>query len=52
MVGIANLSCYSQGMMGYRTPNIDRIVGCGDFGHRSVLRHGTGRSFPGTCGVA
>lgn len=25
-VGISNLSCYSHGMMGYRTPNIDRIA--------------------------
>ena len=25
-VGIWNLSCYSSGMMGYRTPNIDRIA--------------------------
>jgi arylsulfatase len=25
-IGIANLSCYSQGLMGYRTPNIDRIA--------------------------
>jgi arylsulfatase A-like enzyme len=25
-VGITNLSCYSFGMMGYRTPNIDRIA--------------------------
>jgi arylsulfatase A-like enzyme len=25
-VGIWNLSCYSAGMMGYRTPNIDRIA--------------------------
>jgi arylsulfatase len=24
-VGISNLSCYSDGLMGYRTPNIDRI---------------------------
>jgi arylsulfatase len=24
-VGITNLSCYSDGLMGYRTPNIDRI---------------------------
>src|SRR5215213_8829985 len=24
-IGIANLSCYSDGLMGYRTPNIDRI---------------------------
>jgi len=31
-IGITNLSCYSQGLMGYRTPNIDRvwpIKGCG-----------------------
>mgnify|MGYP003574311730 FL=1 len=25
-VGITNLSCYSYGLMGYRTPNIDRIA--------------------------
>src|ERR1700727_3066501 len=25
-IGIANLSCYSRGLMGYRTPNIDRIA--------------------------
>jgi arylsulfatase len=25
-IGIWNLSCYSRGMMGYRTPNIDRIA--------------------------
>ena len=24
-IGIANLSCYSHGLMGYKTPNIDRI---------------------------
>jgi hypothetical protein len=24
--GITNLSCYSDGLMGYRTPNIDRIA--------------------------
>ncbi|MBV8995968.1 MAG: sulfatase-like hydrolase/transferase, partial [Pseudonocardiales bacterium] len=24
-IGISNLSCYSDGLMGYRTPNIDRI---------------------------
>src|SRR5512136_1896061 len=24
-IGITNLSCYSHGLMGYRTPNIDRI---------------------------
>jgi arylsulfatase len=25
-IGLWNLSCYSSGMMGYRTPNIDRIA--------------------------
>jgi arylsulfatase A-like enzyme len=25
-IGIANLSCYSRGLMGYQTPNIDRIA--------------------------
>jgi len=25
-IGIWNLSCYSSGMMGYRTPNIDRLA--------------------------
>ena len=25
-VGITNLSCYSDGLMGYRTPNIDRLA--------------------------
>jgi arylsulfatase A-like enzyme len=25
-IGITNLSCYSDGLMGYRTPNIDRIA--------------------------
>ena len=25
-IGISNLSCYSRGMMGYFTPNIDRIA--------------------------
>src|SRR5438270_12167757 len=24
-IGITNLSCYSDGLMGYRTPNIDRL---------------------------
>src|SRR5689334_20005469 len=28
-IGIWNLSCYSSGMMGYRTPNIDRIANDG-----------------------
>jgi arylsulfatase A-like enzyme len=25
-IGISNLSCYSSGLMGYHTPNIDRIA--------------------------
>jgi len=25
-VGITNLSCYSNGLMGYQTPNIDRLA--------------------------
>lgn len=25
-IGITNLSCYSQGLMGYQTPNIDRLA--------------------------
>jgi arylsulfatase A-like enzyme len=25
-IGISNLSCYSRGLMGYHTPNIDRIA--------------------------
>ena len=25
-IGITNLSCYSDGLMGYSTPNIDRIA--------------------------
>jgi len=25
-IGITNLSCYSDGLMGYHTPNIDRIA--------------------------
>src|SRR6185436_20739514 len=25
-IGQSNLSCYSRGMMGYKTPNIDRIA--------------------------
>ncbi|HYN28696.1 MAG TPA: arylsulfatase [Dermatophilaceae bacterium] len=28
-IGISNLSCYSDGLMGYRTPNIDRLAAQG-----------------------
>ena len=25
-IGISNLSCYTHGLMGYQTPNIDRLA--------------------------
>ena len=31
-IGITNLSCYSDGLMGYRTPNIDRLAEEGQVG--------------------
>jgi arylsulfatase len=34
-IGISNLSCYSDGVMGYRTPNIDRLA---DEGMRFTTR--------------
>ncbi len=37
-IGITNLSCYSDGLMGYRTPNIDRIAEGGDALHRLLRR--------------
>ena len=47
-IGITNLSCYSDGLMGYRTPNIDRIAdegmphpvdtGTSHLGFRCILR--------------
>ena len=30
-IGMTNLSCYSQGVMGYQTPNIDQEVAGPDF---------------------
>ena len=33
-IGQSNLSCYSDGLMGYRTPNIDRIADEGVLLHR------------------
>jgi arylsulfatase A-like enzyme len=39
-IGITNLSCYSDGVMGYRTPNIDRIATEGmKFTRARRLRH-------------
>jgi hypothetical protein len=47
-IGITNLSCYSDGLVGYRTPNIDRIAdegmpqpvdtGTSHLGFRCILR--------------
>ena len=53
-IGITNLSCYSDGLMGYRTPNIDRIADEGmrftdSYGEQSctagtgVVHHGSER---------
>ena len=43
-IGISNLSCYSHGLMGYQTPNIDRIAKEGmmftDSLRRAVLHRG------------
>ena len=36
-IGISNVSCYCDGLMGYRTPNIDRIA---DEGHRFTDYYG------------
>src|SRR5215472_16721958 len=37
-IGYWNLSCYSRGMMGYQTPNIDRIAHEGILFHRLLRR--------------
>ena len=37
-IGISNLSCYSDGLMGYRTPNIDRHRRGGGPVHRLLRR--------------
>ena len=56
-VGITNLSCYSDGLMGYRTPNIDRIAAeelhrrSGGLHHRSEpLSHGPDQGRCARCG--
>jgi hypothetical protein len=44
-IGITNLSCYSDGLMGYRTPNIDRIANEGmrfTDSYGTKLHRGTG----------
>ena len=49
-IGITNLSCYSDGLMGYRTPNIDRIA---DEGMRFTDSYGEQcGSTPPTCTCA
>ena len=37
-IGQTNLSCYTDGLMGYRTPNIDRIARRGHALHRLLRR--------------
>ena len=46
-IGISNLSCYSDGLMGYRTPNVDRIADEGvrftdSYGEQSCTANGYG----------
>ena len=45
-IGQSNLSCYSNGLMGYRTPNIDRVAAEGvlftDYYARAELHRRTG----------
>ena len=47
-IGISNLSCYSDGLMGYRTPNIDRIA---DEGMRFTDSYGEQSCTAGRVGV-
>src|ERR1700753_4437894 len=54
-IGISNLSCYSDGLMGYRTPNIDRIAREGmrftdSYGEQSCTA-GRASFITGQCGV-
>ena len=37
-IGQSNLSCYTMGLMGYKTPNIDRIAKEGMLLHRLLCR--------------
>ena len=47
-IGISNLSCYSDGLMGYRTPNIDRLA---DEGVRFTDYYGEQSCTAGPCRV-
>ena len=54
-IGITNLSCYSHGLMGYRTPNIDRIADEGmrftdTYGEQSCTA-GRASFITGQCGL-
>jgi arylsulfatase A-like enzyme len=55
-IGITNLSCYSDGLMGYRTPNIDRLAKEGmrftdSYGEQSCTA-GRSPSSPGRASIA
>src|SRR5215510_7490232 len=54
-IGISNLSCYSRGLMGYQTPNIDRIANGGvlftdSYGEQSCTA-GRASFITGQCGL-
>ncbi len=54
-IGITNLSCYTDGLMGYRTPNIDRIAKEGmrftdSYGEQSCTA-GRASFITGQCGL-
>ena len=55
-IGQTNLSCYSNGLMGYRTPNIDRIADEGmlftDYYAEQSCTAGRRRSSPGRASSA
>jgi arylsulfatase len=54
-IGITNLSCYSHGLMGYRTPNIDRIADEGmrftDYYGEQSCTAGRAAFIMGQCGL-
>src|SRR5262245_52937334 len=54
-IGITNLSCYSHGLMGYRTPNIDRIAAEGmrftDYYGEQSCTAGRAAFIMGQCGL-
>jgi arylsulfatase len=54
-IGVSNLSCYSHGLMGYRTPNIDRIADEGmrftDYYGEQSCTAGRAAFIMGQCGL-